>query len=215
MSGIQSLKKIGVAIVCIAVLCGCGSSVKVPEIVKESSLVISADQKLTLHLVDAFDKSYYDVDGLKVMATEEVEQYHEAMKDDASTVVLKRVESVEGSSELVVVTYDFQGQKDYKSFVGKDFFYGTVEEAKQAGYDFVKLNQVLHGVAKEDTIVSGTLAEGGYEKKHVILLEENMKVYAPAKAAYISEDAEVMEDGSVDTTGVSGQDFPVIILLER
>lgn len=197
----------------VAILTGCGGGAKVPDTVESSSLIIEKDGQITAHVVDTFDKDYYDLDGLKDMAEEDLKNFNDAQSSDAA-VTLERVEMVPESSD-VVVTYRFPGTDAYGKFTGSNLYFGTIGEAADAGYDFDGINQMLFSVTGDKSMVSSDLLKSGMDKKHVILLEEGTRVYCPYKVALISENADVMEDGSIDTSGIFREEYPVIIVLDK
>ena len=196
-------------------LAGCGQTPAVPKVVTQSSLVIDTEGHLTAHIVDVFDKEYYDLSGLEEMARGELEQFRNAHQGAETSVELQRVEMVEGTENEVVVTYTFDSAATYSDYTGNKLFYGTAAEAAGAGYDFIQMKQVLNDTAGGDSIDSGKLMEDPMQLKHVILLAEGTRVYAPAKVAFISENAEMTEDGSVNTAGVLSDKYPVVIVLDR
>jgi hypothetical protein len=213
MAGIHNQKVIAGMVLCSMVLTGCGAA-KVPDVVTETSLVIEKDGKVTSHLVDVFDKDYYDLHGLREMAQEEADAYNTAHgAEDAAPVTVERVESLPGDDSTVVVTYSYDSADTYEDYNGSSLFYGTAQQAEQAGYQLDETNQVLWDTKGEKSIVSTELGEGKLAQKHVILLEEQTRVYCPYQVAYISEDAVVQEDGSIDTTGIC--EYPVIIVLDK
>lgn len=213
MAGLHNRKVMVCFMVCALMLAGCGAA-KVPETVEVTSLVIDKEGAVTSHIVGVFDRQFHSVDKLKKMAQEEVAAYNTANQTgNVSPVTLERVESLAGNDGSVIVTYLFDGAQTYEKYNGNSFFYGTVEEAEKDGYHFDKMNQVLYDTKGDKSIVSSNISS--MTKKHVIILSEQTRVYAPYKVAYISESAKTMEDGSIDTTGVSEEEYPVIIVLDK
>lgn len=200
-------------LVCALTFAGCGAA-KVPETVEVTSLVIDKEGTVTSHTVGVFDRQFHSLDRLRKMAQEEVAAYNTANQTgEVAPVTLERVESLSENDGSVIVTYLFDGARTYEEYIGSSFFYGTVEEAEQDGYHFDKMNQVLYDTKGDKSIVSADISN--MAKKHVIILSEQTRVYAPYKVAYISESAKAMEDGSIDTAGVSEEEYPVIIMLDK
>ncbi len=196
-----------------AVLAGCGAP-KVPDSVEQTSLIIDTEGGVVSHMVDVFDKEHYKIDELRDMANKEVADYNTANQSGtAAPVTVTSVEAIENSK--VRVTYTYNSAKDYAVYNNSQLFYGTVAEAEASGYDFTTLNQVLFNAKANDSIVSAELEDSKMAEKHVVLLEEKTLVYCPYKVAYASESAIINEDGSVDTTAMLPEEFPVIILLEK
>lgn len=198
-----------------AVLAGCGGA-KLPDTVENTSLSIEKTGEITSYTVGVFDREYYDLDELETMGREEVAAYNTAHQTgDVAPLFLEQVARLPGDDGMVVVSYRYDSAETYGSFNGRTLFYGTVEQAVKAGYDFEGLNQVLFDTKGEKSIVSAQLETDGMAKKHVILLEEQTRVYCPYKVAYISENADALEDGSIDTTGIFETEYPVIIVLDK
>lgn len=193
---------------------GCGPMAKVPEEAVQNSLIIDKEGAVVSHMVDVFDKSYYDLEELKQMAVEEIAAYNTA-KQIGTTAPVSLKEVKKTASSMAVVTYNYDSLATYGDYNNRTCFYGTVAEAKADGYNFDVLNQVMFNADADDSIVSSQLNEAKMQKKHVILLDEKTLVYCPYKVSYASENAVVREDGSVDTTAMLPEEFPVIILLDK
>lgn len=194
-------------------LAGCGAP-KVPDTVEQTSLIIGKDGIITAHMVDSFDKAHYDVNELREMAAAEVAAYNTANQSGTEApITIEKVETLQNNQ--VLVTYKYQDAKAYESYNNSTMFYGSVTEAKTAGYDFDKLNQVLFDADGDGSIVSTELNNSRMADKKVVLLEDKGLVYCPVKVAYASESAMIKEDGSVDTTAMLPEEFPVIIVLDK
>lgn len=213
MAGLHNRKVMVCFVVCTLMLAGCGAA-KAPETVEDTSLVIDKKGAVTSHVVGVFDRQFHSLDRLRKMAQEEVAAYNTANQTgEATPVTLERVEALAGKEGSVIVTFLYDGARTYEEYSGNSLFYGTVEEAEQDGYHFDKMNQVLYDTKGDKSIVSADI--GDMSQKHVIILAEPTKVYAPYKVAYISESARTLEDGSIDTTGVEAKEYPVIIMLDK
>lgn len=198
-----------------ALLTACGAA-KVPDKIENSSLIIREDGSVTAYVVDLFDKDYYDIDELARMAREEVAAYNTEHSDgEQEAIQLGEVERLSENGDAVIVSMEYDGAESYKAYNGKLLFYGTVAQARQEGFDFSKLNQVLYNPKRDKSMVSSDLTGDEFAKKHVILLDEQTRVYAPLKVAYMSENAKALEDGSIDTAGISEEEYPVIIVLDK
>ncbi|MBR1852379.1 MAG: hypothetical protein IJ794_04255 [Lachnospiraceae bacterium] len=200
-------------------LSGCDGAAKAPETVTQNSLVIDRDGSVTAHLVDVFDREYYSIDDLSLMAQKEAQTYNQKHAAKPNAIVLLNIGTVENNANSVIVSYQFKDTEVYTDYMEQTLFYGTAEEAGKAGYDFAQMNRVLYTPSGESSIVSAQLADStGTEKlsqKHVVLLEEPALVYCPYRVKYISDGARLMEDGSIDTTGVYADKYPVVIVLDK
>lgn len=203
----------GLAICTVMSLVGCGVA-KLPENVESNSLVIDQSGTVTSYTLGVFDREYYDLGELETMGREEVAAYNTAhQKGEDTPLVLEKVEEVSEGEGLVMVSYRYDSAETYQTYNERTLFYGTVEQAVSAGYDFVGVNQVLMDPKGQKSMVASGLQN--MTKKHVILLEEATRVYCPYKVAYFSENAKALEDGSIDTTGIFAEEYPVIIVLDK
>lgn len=213
MTALHNRKWMTVLVLGAVLLAGCGAPT-VPDVVEQTSLIIDKEGGVVSHMVDVFDKAHYNLNELREMAGQEVAAFNTANQTGATPLVtMNAVETVEGSK--VRVTYSYDSAKTYEAYNNSTLFYGTVAEAKAAGYDFDSLNQVLFDAKGEDSIVSSELDNNKMSDKHVVLLAEKTRVYCPIKVGFASESAVIKEDGSVDTTAVLPEEYPVIVLLDK
>lgn len=187
---------------------GCGAA-KVPDEITASSLVVGKEGTVTAYLVDTFDQTYYSVEELRQMAAEEVDAYNAGKGGTAVTLTDVSLTSDGGS---VVVSYDFEDTSDYAEFLNTQLYYLTPEHS---GSVIAELNQVLYDADGEKSITTADLMGDKLKKRHVIVVQEPTVVYAPYQVTYVSESASVSEDGSVDLTGLTEDQFPVVIALKK
>jgi len=197
--------RVAIGILTALFLVGCGQA-KVPDKVEVSTLAIAGDGTVTSYLVDVFDKEYYDISELTSMAISEAAEYNtEKQSDKTVPVTVDKIEALKDGSQKIVVTYKYDSTDTFSDFNGSILFYGTVQEALDAGYDFKEsLKSVKDGslMSKEQI-----LAESG---KHVVITDEKAKIYCPEKVTYISEGAVYESDGTVD--GTQTEDTVVILM---
>lgn len=198
---------------CMAVFAGCGVA-KLPDVIENSSLSIDKTGAVTSYMVDVFDREYYSLDELEAACREDVAFYNQKhQRGDTAPLALEQVSEISQDEGRVLVSYSYDSAETYQTYNERTFFYGTVEQAINAGYDFEALNQVLLDPKGQKSIVSSALKD--MTQKHVILLAEATRVYCPYKVAYISENAEELEDGSIDTVGIFPEEYPAIIVLDQ
>lgn len=215
MVGIHNRNRIAGLMLCMAVFAGCGAA-KVPDTVTDTSLIIDKSGSVVSHIVEAFDRDYYDLNDLRKMAQEELADYNTThQKGEHALVSLERVEALSDAGNSVVVTYSYDSAATYEAYTGNLLFYGTVDEAMKAGYDFETLNRPLFDAKGAKRMESKELQESGMSGKHVVLMGEAAKVYCPYRVSCVSGGAVVSQDGSIDTAGVSLQEYPVIIVLDK
>lgn len=195
MNRLQKAILIGTS--CMLALGGCGSA-KVPSTVDTTSIVVNGDGTVTSYVVDIFDKDYYSVDELQTMAAEEVAEYNDANAtvDTASApaISLEKVELLE-DTDKVMVLHQYNSVESYADFNDSVLFYGTIGQAMANGYD---LDVDLIKVNGTDVMDSATLKTNS--QKNILITDENAFIYCPKKVAYVSHEAVINEDGSVDTT---------------
>lgn len=216
------LTVLAVLVLLVPQLSGCGQRV-VAKTLKESTLVISADGRLTAYLVGEFDKSYYDLTELAAMAEDEAVEFGGGI-EDAAPVKMESVEPAEDGSNRVVVTYSFDSADSYEEFIEDTLFYGTVEEALARGYGSgVSLQNVNDGFIMTGQDLSQI------QGKHLVVFcpkqveiskeqetEKHFIIYCPDQVEYLSRGAVLNKDGSVDISWIEGTEYaPVYILLSK
>lgn len=190
---------------------GCGSANATMEITENA---VSLDKKggVKLYLVEDFDKEYYDLEELSLMATKEVMEFNGAIRKEEGTqrpVWVEDVSLLEGEPRRICLVYSFENPGYYTDFQKEALFVESVETAVSSGRIF--LGSVLQG--KEGTITLDEAETERLGKKEVIISSSRMKLYPPGEVLYYSPEAILCEDGSVDMTGCS--DGAVIILNNR
>ncbi|MCM1100749.1 MAG: hypothetical protein NC079_02635 [Clostridium sp.] len=225
-------------------LAGCGAA-KVPDVVEETSLVIDKNGIVTAHFVDVLDREYYDPANLRKMAQEELAAYNTANQTGSvAPAMLEQVAELERGDGSVIVSFAFNGADVYADYTGNTLFYGTIAEAKAAGYDFATLGEKLYDSGKKKSIGATELTSTEMAGRHVVIWAEDSvpdaeaagqesgqrsgtRIYCPYKVAYISGNAEILSDGSVsaggtandgETAGAAGtvsERHPVVIVLNK
>ena len=189
---------------CAVLLPGCGQAgAKVPDVVDTPSIAVDGEGGVTLWQVGLFDRADYVVSELQTMAVEEAARFNTGMGKEAA-VAVEKVEALEDGSGKVVVTYQFDGWQSCtefmkSQFVEEQFFCGTVGEAFTRGYGTgAAVKSVKDGsVLTEEQLRTDT-------ENRLVITDMKVNVYCPGKVNYISEGAEVNEDGSVNTSSAEG-----------
>lgn len=188
---------------------GCGEA-RVPDTIDKPMIAIAKNGEITEYLVGEFSaKTYYSISGLSSMAAEEAAQYNTANQTGTTAAVkLEKVEALEDGTGRVCIVYQYDSPESYTGFNEGSLFYGTVEEAASQGYSVdIALKSV--GGGEERTLTGEQLKQS--VDKRLIIAPRGVYVYCPGKVEYISSNASMAEDGSVDTTAA---DSPVYILLK-
>lgn len=198
------MKKRVLAAVCICflimMLAGCGGA-GVPDTVETTTICIDKKGGVTYYLAGAFDREYYQLEELTTMAEKEAAEFCESA--GASAVKVEKVELVPEGGDKVVITYRFDGCEAFEGFNNSGLFYGTVGEAKDAGY---AVDVVLTNEKGEELPLNADM------DRRVIITDAKALVYCPSKVTGVSVGAALKEDGSVDTTAAEGT---VMILLKK
>lgn len=190
-------------------MAGCGEA-RVPDTIDKPMIAIAKNGEITEYLVGEFSaKTYYSISGLSSMAAEEAAQYNTANQTGTTAAVkLEKVEALEDGTGRVCIVYQYDSAESYTGFNEGSLFYGTVEEAVSRGYS-VDIGLKSVGGGEEQTLTGEQLKQS--VDKRLIIVPQGVYVYCPGKVEYISSDASMAEDGSVDTTAA---DSPVYILLK-
>ncbi len=193
------MKCVGVCMLAMLLLAGCGAA-KVPEVVDVTTLVVSGDGAVTSYLVDVFDKEYYKLSDLTEMATKEVADFNsEVQTGETVPVMVDKVEALEDGSNKVVVTHKYDSAESYEQFNEGVLFYGTVNEAVEAGYG---LDVVLQSVKDDTLYTEAQLLQ--YPDKYLLITDAKAVIYCPKKVAFVSKNASYNANGSVDASQTEG-----------
>ncbi|MCD7835928.1 MAG: hypothetical protein LUG83_04660 [Lachnospiraceae bacterium] len=195
-------------IIVVFALSACGQT-KFPDVVEQDTIVVNDDGSITSYLVRDFDKDYYELSELTVMAREEASEYNK--QNGADSVTARAVELMEDGNPRVRVVYDYTSYIHYNGINEGNIFYGTVAEAfselpgteLDGALDFSNVT----GIKNSDAADTDKLAD-----RHVIITDEKLMIYCPQSAVYLSEGAVSGEDGGIDATQAEGY---VIIILKK
>jgi len=185
---------------------GCGEA-RVPDTIDKPMISIAKNGEVTEYLVGEFSaKTYYNISELSSMAAEEAARYNTGHQTGTTVpVTMEKAEALEDGSGRVCIVYRYDNAESYTGFNEGSLFYGTVEEAASQGYATdISLKSVS---GAEDR----RLTELQSADRRLIIAPSGVCVYCPGKVEYISENAVIAGDGSVDTTAAES---PVYILLK-
>lgn len=206
----KRISKTGVGILLIVLMMtGCGEA-KVPDTIDRPMISIAKSGEVTEYLVGEIDgKDYYSISELSSMAAAEAARYNTANQTGTTTPVkLEKVEALAPGTGNVCVVYRYDSAESYTGFNERSLFYGTVSEAVGQGYSIgISLKSVS---GKKEEILTADQVKQATDKQ-LIIAPQGVHVYCPGKVEYISDNAVMAEDGSVDTTAAED---PVYILLK-
>lgn len=149
----------------------------------ETTISIEKRGKVSEHIVESFDKDYYDVEELKSEYAESIAQYNETIGGDE--IKLRRIELKDSK---VFVDIDFTGPSDYESFVAEKLFVGSVNDAYDNGYS---MDVTLKGVEDGDKIDKVRIM--GMSDKDIIILSEHVRIKTFKDIAYVSANVDVID----------------------
>lgn len=193
---------------CLLILTGCQNT-ELPDTIDKTTLSVNDVGEVTLHLVDAFDKDYYNVTELESMAVEDAAAYNTtAGAGETVPVTVESVEMLENGKE-VKVTYQYNNADSFEEHMEGILFYGTVTEAMTAGYH---LEPVLLNAVKDGEQITGQWLMTEAAGKHLLITNQKAEIYSPYKVTHISEGVVYNDNGSVDTTQAEGE---VYILMKK
>lgn len=170
---------------CLPALAGCTEK-KSGEAV--AGLQIDKNGRIISHIVEAFDKDYYTIEGLEAMIQKETAEYN-AQKPEAVTF-----QSAELSGEGdIVVTMQFASAEDYRAFNGSVLFYGTIAQAKEEGFSLdTEVVSVSDGTKK-----LGKADMEAMPDSHILIVDESVQISLPDKVLYMTEGTELLNGKSI------------------
>lgn len=156
--------------------------------VKNTTLYVEQNGKVTSAIVEALDKDYFSIKELEKWIDEEVNTYN---KENKGSIKVRKCEEESGKAR---VTLEFPSLEDYSTFNNVEAFFGTIEEAEKAGYSF----NSEYISAKGKPSVTGAELEGS-KSYYVLIVEEAQTIELDEDILYASSNVKVKgERASVD-----------------
>lgn len=187
---------------------GCGGA-NVPDMIDKPMISVAQSGEVTEYLVGEFGAERYNISELSSMAAEEAAIYNTANQTGSTTPVkLEKVEALEDGSGRVGIVYQYDSAESYTGFNEGSLFYGTVGEAIAQEYA-VNIDLVSAG-GKDGGIFTSDQLKQAVDRR-LIIAPYGVYIYCPGKVEYISDNAVMAEDGSVNATAA---EEPVYILLK-
>lgn len=163
-----------VAVMCLGMLAGCGSSYAADE----STVFVLKDGKIVSTDVEDFDEGTYDADGLKDYVNQTIDTY-----SDENGKGLVKLKSLSVKDNKAVLTLEYASASDYQKFNEIELFTGSVAEALAAGYsfdaDFASVSDA--GISACDS--SAFLNDPNYK---VVIIKGNTNVQIKGTVAFAS-----------------------------
>lgn len=173
---------------------GCGFS---RETLNESTIIINRDGTIDSVIAEDFPSDKYDVNELRQMIHDNIWAYNNT--HDSGDIKLL---SCNVTDDFATVEIKYNSASDYADFNDRDFFFGTVSSALDAGYARKATLKNAHG----DNTVSGTMIND-LSTYHMVVFDESVNVMTYASVLYYSSNLDVLEDNTVrrndDAKGLS------------
>lgn len=158
-----------------------------------TTVKINKDGTLENHIVEKFEKEYYDQAELQDMIESDISDFN--LTDGNEKIKLKEIVVEEGVARPVIMFDDPQSYADFNNVV---FFFGTVAQAYDNGFDFdISLTNVKdESVIGKDDIL-------GLGDRLIVITEENICVETYHSIEYKSNNISI--DGNKEAV-VATQD---------
>ncbi|MFT3983735.1 MAG: hypothetical protein QM697_07495 [Lachnospiraceae bacterium] len=165
-------------------LYGCGTS---STDINETTVIINKNGEITDAIVESFDAEYYDASELQSMIDEELAEYGK-LSGSKNHAQLAEFTVSKGAAKVLI---EFATPADYASFNGVSFFYGTISEAYEDGYD---LDVTLKSNTGQDTIGKAELMEMG--KNHIVIVSEPIRIQTYGKILFSTANVDMIDEKS-------------------
>lgn len=171
-----------------------------------SRVSFSKKGAVTVTSVESFDKDYYDAAELQQTIDSEVTAYNDAHGGGVSAGDL----TVENGTATLEMKYD--SAEDYVTFNDQDMFWGTLEEAENAGYDFSGLSGTVNAQDPEESFGEGTART--LAQNRVIVITEPLDILTPSHILYASSCLTIAGSDYATVNGDISETAPAILILQ-
>lgn len=171
-------------------LCGCAKKEETLT-ADTDTIILNEEGSVTGYITGEFDENRYSFEDLQAMIDSEIEAYCAQTTEGA--IVLDKSELLEG---ILTVVMTYQSAQDYSDFNQEVFFYGTIEEAVQEGYDLQELSM------RDASDLSVTVGREELETmadSYILITEDPSNIRNSRKVMYIGLNDELVNDREVDT----------------
>ncbi|MCI5649671.1 MAG: lipoprotein [Fusicatenibacter sp.] len=172
-------------------LSGCG---KLKD-VDTTSVYVGQDGTVTEAIVDSYseDDGYTEKE-LKAFVNEDISSFNEGTKEDTVKLLDCKV-----GRDTVMIRLEYTDAASYAAYHRTEFFSGSLEEAKEAGYDFSAsfLDQEGKEVAIEEAV-------DGIKNPRVIIFEEPLQIVTEKQILCASSNVRIT--GKTSALAKAGED---------
>lgn len=180
-----------------ALLTACGS-----EPVEVTTIEIDKEGALTSVIYDEFSEDYLSVDELSEMATREIEAYNSEYLSER--VSLGDVEYDKGD-KFVKFSMNFKSAEDFSNFNQETVFYGTLGDARDAGYT---ISTSL--VDRAGDSIDASFIED-HPDSHIIITTDKANFKTPYKIRYMSKGVVLLNDKEAVLQDVTGDSATLLL----
>ncbi len=187
-----ALGAVGISFATLLTACGTSSA-------EVTSIEIDKEGAVTNVIYEEFKEDYLSIDELTSMANKEIEAYNSEYISPRITLGEVELNDDEG---FVKLSMTFKSAEDFSNFNEKTVFYGTLEEARQSGYNISSNLVDKGGDAPEDGYVDEHL------DNHIVITTDKANFKTPYSIKYMSKGVLLLNDKEAvlqDTTGESVQ----------
>lgn len=182
---------------------GCGDGTESSQ-EDTTSIEIKKNGSIVQHIVEDFSAEYYNLDELEQTMQDEIASFESTSEN--GKVELEKVQEKDGK---VYVDVQYEDAECYTAFNQMTVFAGTVSDAYNAGYSLdVTLYSNTDGdgasIGKEELLEMGD--------RHLVIVEEAVKVKTPGDILYFTNDVSPSE--RADKVTVSGDENLSYIVYE-
>ena len=181
-------------------LTGCGEV----SLQNGTNLELEKNGGVTVTYIEDFPSDYYDLNELIQMNEEEVASYNSKVGREAVEII-----STESDGDKVTLSMHYRNVDDYGVMNGGAMFHGTVEQARNAGYDLSATFTDVKGGGIVPTMDWDNLAS-----HHLVVAKGPDADYTAAihtykKIVYATANVTVSEDGRMAT--IKGDETFIIV----
>lgn len=181
------------------ILTGCGSL----SAADTNMVSVKKDGRIEQTIVEPFERNYYNLDELKVMAQDKIEQFSHGTEN----IVCDKMEEKNGN---IIVKMTYLTGDDYTEFNHRELFCGTVAQAAERGYSF------QDAVTEEGVDISAEQLSEANDKQVVVFQTkegEEMDVEVYGKILYTSGNI-ILSDKKVASIAPEGEDMLSYIIFQ-
>lgn len=167
------------------------------EDVNESTIFVNRDGSIESVIIEDFPEDKYSADELNSMLRDSVLVYNG--NRDLGDVKIISCDVINGVAKVLL---NYNSGSDYADFNNRDFYFGTVSAALDAGYAKTATLKNAHGT---NTITGNSIYD--MATYHMLVFDESVNVKTYASILYYSSNLTIIDENTVtrdeDAKGLS------------